>query len=269
MGARRILLVLLSLLVVVLAGAAIYIGIRLQQQSTAPEEAAAACSPGTIECRRDNPAICSSLYSANPTYNSMVGRYCNGVCTDTNFFDACAPHVINGSSCTGNYVDSPNTRIIRLSDGEKSRGSFIGCDASNQGNNCFCGPPGGFSVTPRGSSFSSGTITCLPDILDGSGRPDSCGARSTSTGPTPTPVTPTPITPTPGQQYYCCASGANQCVAWLNGIRPSNCVGGDYTVSNCSNTCYVPTPTPPVVCPNYPDTQFWTNCPVEPRSEER
>jgi len=108
----------------------------------------------------------------------MVGQFCwNGVNWGAcDFFDACAPHVVPGASCAGNYADF-GSQIIRVSYGEPSRGAFIGCNLYNQNQNCFC--PGNSSSPARGSAFSSGTVVCYDDI-----SLDSCGAKSSGSGPT-------------------------------------------------------------------------------------
>jgi hypothetical protein len=159
-------------------------GVYLVQRNQNPLKKAEVSSV-CIECRTSLPDMCD-LYSATPQFNAMVGRYCGSSTCD--FYDACAPHVRSGQSCGGRYtdIDSP---LRQLSGGEANHGKFVGCNANDQSQNCFCN---GFEVSDQVSCYS-----------DENG--DSCAARKTYESPTTVPTTiptntPTPIptaTPTP------------------------------------------------------------------------
>lgn len=97
-----------------------------------------------------------------------------GVCVGT---DACAfqnPQaggVYQGASCQG---------LRRLSQGEPSRGNFVGCSGAA---NCFCG---GALVANGQLVDPSGTVSCYTDLQN-----DSCGAPGSTTTVTTTPPTTT------------------------------------------------------------------------------
>jgi hypothetical protein len=168
-----------------------------------------------VECENDHPGICN-LYSPSPQFNAMVGRYC-GASTCT-FFDACAPHTQNNASCDGSNYNDLSARLIRLSVGESWRGSFVGCNASNQSENCFCN--GGASV---GGSVS-GTVQCYDDSGD-----DSCAARQTSCTPDCSCASSTCV-------GYDCANG---CGWWCDGaLQPNcNCAANTCVGQTCDGTC--------------------------------
>jgi hypothetical protein len=155
-----------------------------------------------VICNRDDPSVCSDSSTSNPVFSASYGQ---AICTGANdpergpctIYDACAPLVIEGQSCTGNYISLPSEQLIRFSSGEADRGSFVGCEAAinpntsepigSTGRNCFCE-----ENVSNGSGFTSGTVVCLEDRNN-----DSCAASEIIIQSTPTPE-PTPSdTPIP------------------------------------------------------------------------
>ena len=98
--------------------------------------------------------------------NSLAGQTCTVA-------DACADLTSNGALSTGMSCDG----LTRLSNGEASRGAFVGCSGRQ---NCFC--PG--TSTSVDSTVPSGnSVSCFDDIGN-----DSCGAGTiTTTTTTPPP----------------------------------------------------------------------------------
>ena len=200
----RTILIILLILTLFIAAASVFIGIQLQQRTVNPEETSAACVTGKARCRSDDATICPNLHPSdgNPVIDAMVGQLCGGGGApnsteygDCTFLDACAPHVSeldsngNRRQCVGTKYVDVFADIFRVSTGESSKGSFIGCNVFNQSQNCFCSQ----TVNVR-EGFTSGQVFCFDDA--GS---DSCGARTTlavTNTPTPT-LTNTPTnTPT-------------------------------------------------------------------------
>lgn len=148
----------------------------------------------SIKCRRDDSTVCPNTVFADSVQNAMVGVE---ICGNTDqgrcaVFESCAPKVKQGDSCTANYSDISD-KVRRLSSIFESKGSFVGCDANNQINNCFCG-----ESVDEGKGFTTGTVTCSEDEKL-NGFYGACGARSfAGEGPSPT-VTPSgsvTVTPT-------------------------------------------------------------------------
>ena len=106
-------------------------------------------------------------------------------------FEACAPKVKQGDSCTATYSDISD-KVRRLSSIFESKGSFVGCDANNQINNCFCG-----ESVDEGKGFTTGTVICSEDEKL-NGFYGACGARSfAGEGPSPTVTPSDSVTVTP------------------------------------------------------------------------
>lgn len=157
--------------------AALFVSTQLQKTptTTPTNTQAVSCTAYTaIKCKVDDNTICQGNSTNNPVFNAALGQ---AMCTtggygDCEVYDACAPHVVEGQSCTSTYIDLTSQQIIRFSSVQDSRGAFVGCDAQNQMRNCFCDE----SVSV-GNGFTGGTVKCFDDTSV-NGAFNVCGARS-------------------------------------------------------------------------------------------
>ncbi|HEX8924134.1 MAG TPA: hypothetical protein VF828_05380, partial [Patescibacteria group bacterium] len=109
-----------------------------------------------------------------------------------------------GQSCSDNYTDLSHA-LERVSTGESNNGSFVGCNASNQKQNCFCnsGASVGGSVSGNANCYDDvGSDSCAARIYTQptntpTKTPTSTPTKIPSLTPTLTPTTPITLTPTP------------------------------------------------------------------------
>lgn len=210
-----------------------------------------------VICQRDLdldllPDVQDDLGCVDPTlgnissYGSGRRLQCNGENAsylECEIYDACAPLVDKGASCSnGNYAYPAEEEISQFSNGEPDRGEFVGCEVlrdeddlviGSTGKNCFCD--------------ESGQVECYDDRNN-----DSCGLTavtvtprpSSTPSPTPSPtsseVTPTEIVPSSTVE----PSPTNLPSATA---EPTNTIAPTVTTVATSTPTFTTTPNPSVL----------------------
>jgi hypothetical protein len=169
MNNNKTILAILVGILVIFGGAAIYLGIQLNQRPTELP------ITGTV----DPNTICDSagqnngfLFVCNANADGQLFSCQDRLYHGANFAHACAPILTPSTSCSG---------LTNLGTGpwenDPYKLNFVGCyfKVDNPPQNCFC------------PSYPNGTIQCSTDSYGWGTTYDSCGARYIP------PTTPTPI----------------------------------------------------------------------------
>ncbi len=146
-----------------------------------------ACNPGQVYCAKDYSGLgCGS--GKNLGKKCGQGGQANGIMESAcNGYDACAPVVSNGGSCSGltgtPYFQTGNTGKLNT----QAWATFVGCSNNS---NCWCtSSTGSIQCVNDGGGTSCG-VTAVPPVA-----PAAPAVGGNSTGSTNPPSTTIPVTP--------------------------------------------------------------------------